>query len=303
MAETKNFKVGDEWVSRMEDIITKSGMNNKEYFIKWVQEEEKRLVEEETMGFSPDLARSFSEDVKKIDDALTVINNVFVSQMKALNAKLEAERNRLELRHSKEISIMNEKQQNLHEENEKLQQESQMLQEQNKELIHQNEILVPTNEKLEKTVVDKEEIIERQKEDILRLNTDLTKHQQYKQENEKISKQLLDMERQLEQSESDIKKSNEQIEELKTRHKEVLETVKERAELEKERTTVEREKEVRSELNESIESYRNENKNLYSELDDLRREKDVLKDRFEQQIAELKVEYENKIKEIESKKG
>jgi chromosome segregation ATPase len=327
MSEVKNFKVGPELVSRMEEVISKSGKNNKEYFIDWVQQEEKRLVEEETMGFSPDLSRSFSEDVRKLEDALSVINNVYVSQMKSLNTKLESERNRLEIRHSKQMFSMDDELKKVQVENGNLQKEIEEIKKQNETLLHDNEKLAPANQKLEETVVDKEKIIEGQTVNILRLNTEVTELQEHKEENKKLANEKNELEKQLDANNLLVEKLTHFIEELKVKHVEqiselkvkhaetletikekhveTLETIKERAELEKERAAVEREKEVRAELNESIERYREENKNLYLTVDKLRSDKDVLRQEYEQQIVQLKAVYENKIKAMgnQNKKG
>lgn len=278
---SQGFNVGPEYVGRFKENLEKLGQGPNEWFRDQVHELEKEVATSTAHGFNRELARTFEQDVKKLNDATEVINNLFVNQMKALNTKIEAERAILEAKHQKQISEVEDKNIKLTEEIEKAKAEVKETVELNKNLTTENEKLAPANEQLKSSITDKENILKTRDETIQRLNDEINEYQELKKINKSLSNQIEEMKMGANTKENRITELERTIE----YNNRLLETEKRDAALQ---ADIGARKEVREELSKQISDLGIENKSLRDSLEQKRNENSDLKSDLSARDFEIK---------------
>lgn len=277
----KTFKVEQEWVDRINKIIERSGFKTDvDFFIHLVQKLELEEAVQEAAGYSPELAKTFSTDVAKLQEAMDAIRSTFLSQMKGLNLKIENEKAALHRIFEAEKEKLQAKVIELTEENGQKQTALQELKAKQVSMEHQLEILqkeVEQSHQLlsekDKLIVDKEELIRSQqreieslKNNVVHLTEELSKHTDLKRENESLTEELFHSNLQKKELEEQIK-----------REKERFEIDKSRLLTELDRRLIDEEKRIRKETQKEIEAYRLELKEYQEKLQKERDEKEALR--------------------------
>ncbi|OIJ09468.1 hypothetical protein BKP35_16570 [Anaerobacillus arseniciselenatis] len=290
--DRKTFNPGTEWIERFDKIQEQLNKGNSDLFRAWVMELEKDLVTGELTSMSPDLARSFEEDLRKLTDALQVINNLFVNQMKGLDTKLEAERIKQQTKHEREIAAVETESAKVREENAEIKEEIAHLKLENQSIKNENEKLLPANEQLKSSVVDKENIISGLQADVLRLNEEVTKLQGMKEQNEKLLSQVSEMKDTVNDLVNQLEKAKDKLSVKKTNHEIAIQNLADKMAFEKDKALLELEKKHQVEITKTNEVYNEKIREMHLEIEKIRKDYDgkqsELISQYEQQIKELK---------------
>lgn len=291
-AKSQQEKLGyatetDFWNEYMGDLIEKEFVTNNE-------------------AIPANLKKHFESDLNTLQSALNSIRLTFIGQME----RQSVERDSLEKKYSGLLKDKDDKFAELKGKlddlttsfNELKKRDEQSL----KELENQKKIIDEfegiKNDK-NKRILELETSLEKASEEnkterdllnaqIARLHNDLTDYN-------KLIKEKSEVDNKVFQLETEKKNLSGEISSINEKHKSELASVVAKMELEKDKEVIENEKTVRSELNSTLEKYREENQKLYGTVDSLRNDKEDMRARLQEQLEKAKEQTEEMKKQFE----
>jgi chromosome segregation ATPase len=292
--KTFGFKVTDEDFMQLEELFKESGFSSKD---EWM----KNLIKEETLESVKEANHEFKQPLTELQ--------VHTSRMYELVVNMVNQSVYLRDHAVKEVSDkLEQKESIIGEYQEKTKtaiEELKQVRESMKELEQGKEELTEQLEGLRSMNANNQDLIQEYKEKIDTLSSLVNQYKGYADENEKLKAQFAHEREQLQSQvkeisgqnkdqQDEMKELKQEVQSLKDNHAIELERLNEKKDFEKDKSLLELEREYQQKLLSANEEYTARFKELYEEMNALRKENEEVRKGYEQKIGQLQQEQTKK---------
>jgi len=292
--KTFGFKVTDEDFMQLEELFKESGFSSKD---EWM----KNLIKEATLESVKEANHEFKQPLTELQ--------VHTSRMYELVVNMVNQSVYLRDHAVKEVSDkLEQKESIIGEYQEKTKtaiEELKQVRESMKELEQGKEELTEQLEGLRSMNANNQDLIQEYKEKIDTLSSLVNQYKGYADENEKLKAQFAHEREQLQSQvkeisgqnhaqQDEMKELKQEVQSLKDHHAIELERLNEKKDFEKDKSLLELEREYQQKLLSANEEYTARFKELYEEMNTLRKENEEVRKGYEQKIGQLQQEQTKK---------